>query len=50
MEKLHRSGEAEVRPDKYTFNTVIHAWAKKGGKEAAARAQKLLENMHSMYD
>ena len=27
--------ELDVQPDKYTFNTVIHAYAKAGGTEAA---------------
>jgi hypothetical protein len=28
---------------------VIHAWAKSGGKEAAVKAQHLLNNMRKMH-
>jgi hypothetical protein len=38
-----------VQPDKYTFNTVIHAYAKAGGTEAATKAQELLTRMHTLY-
>lgn len=31
-------------------HTFLTAWAKRGGKEAAVRAQKLLDNMHALYD
>ena len=30
-------------------STVIHAWAKSGGKEAAVKAQQLLTNMRRMH-
>jgi hypothetical protein len=41
--------DLDVRPDKYTFNTVIHAYSKTGGKEAATKAQDLLLRMQKMH-
>ena len=41
--------DLDVQPDKYTFNTVIHSYAKAGGTEAAAKAQELLTKMHKIY-
>jgi hypothetical protein len=49
MKKLQKSGQLDVRPDKYSYNTAIHAWAKKGGIEAAERAQALLRSMERMF-
>src|SRR5210317_223753 len=51
MEKLRDQGgeDLDISPDKYTFNTVIHAYAKSGAKESAAKAHKILDNMNQMY-
>lgn len=51
MEKLREQGgeELDITPDKYTFNTVIHAYAKSGAKEAATKAHRILDNMNQMY-
>ena len=51
MEKLREQagGDVDISPDKYTFNTVIHAYAKSGVKEAATKAHKILDNMNQMY-
>ena len=51
MEKLRDQGgeDLDISPDKYTFNTVIHAYAKSGAKESAAKAHKILNNMNQMY-
>ena len=38
-----------VQPDKYTFNTVIHAYAVRGGTDAAVKAQELLARMHKLF-
>jgi hypothetical protein len=38
-----------VKPDKYLCDTVIRAWAKRGGIDAAFNAQKLLTRMNEMY-
>jgi pentatricopeptide repeat protein len=34
---------------RYTFNTVIHAFAKAGSTEGASKAQELLGRMHKLY-
>lgn len=39
----------DVQPDKFTFNTTMHAYARSGGIEAAEKAQQLLSTMHKMY-
>lgn len=51
MENLRDKGgeELDISPDKYTFNTVIHAYAKSGAKESAAKAHRILDNMNQMY-
>lgn len=51
METLRDKGgeELDISPDKYTFNTVIHAYAKSGAKESAAKAHRILDNMNQMY-
>jgi pentatricopeptide repeat protein len=41
--------DLDIQPDKYTFNTVIHSYAKAGGIDAAVKAQELLARMHKMY-
>ena len=49
LEWMDNLGDLDVRPDKYTFNTVIHAYSKAGGKEAAVKAQDLLMRMQRMH-
>jgi hypothetical protein len=51
METLRDKGgeDLDISPDKYTFNTVIHAYAKSGAKESAAKAHRILDNMNQMY-
>jgi len=51
MEKLReQSGDdTDISPDKYTFNTVIHAYAKSGAKDSATKAHNILDNMNRMY-
>jgi hypothetical protein len=51
MEKLREQAgdDVDISPDKYTFNTVIHAYAKSGAKEAATKAHKILDSMNQMY-
>lgn len=34
---------------RYTFNTVIHSYAKAGGAESASKAQELLQRMQTLY-
>jgi hypothetical protein len=51
METLRDKGgeDLDISPDKYTFNTVIHAYAKSGAKESATKAHRILDNMNQMY-
>ena len=51
MEKLREQAgdDVDISPDKYTFNTVIHAYAKSGAKESATKAHRILDNMNQMY-
>lgn len=38
-----------AKPDTITYNVVINAWAKSGGKGAALEAEKLLAQMHAIH-
>jgi hypothetical protein len=48
MHNLNRTNPS-ICCDKYTFNTVIHAYAKAGGPNAGQKAQELLNTMQTMY-
>lgn len=50
MENLNRTGNKLVKPDAYTYNTVINAWAKSGERGSASRAQHLLSIMEQRYN
>ena len=43
------TGNKDVRPNSYNFNSVISAWANHGGGDAAFRAEKILERMEVLY-
>ena len=43
------TGNEDVRPNSYNFNSVISAWANDGGGDAAFRAEKILERMELLY-
>lgn len=46
MEYLRTMGKTEIQPSRYSFATVISAWAKSGSRtEGAERAQYILERM-----
>lgn len=49
MDELYRAGNSGVKPDTYTYNTLINAWAKSGEKGAAARAEHVLSVMETRY-
>jgi hypothetical protein len=48
-ELASRTGNEDVRPNSYNFNSVISAWANNGGGESAFRAEKILERMEVLY-
>lgn len=48
-ELASRTGNEDVRPNSYNFNSVISAWANKGGGDAAFRAENILERMELLY-
>mmetsp|Transcript_26115 Transcript_26115/g.40623 ORF Transcript_26115/g.40623 Transcript_26115/m.40623 type:complete len:690 (+) Transcript_26115:247-2316(+) len=43
------TGNEDVRPNSYNFNSVISAWANNGGGDAAFRAENILERMEVLY-
>ena len=48
---LYRMDAAGVRPDTWSFNTVLHAWARSGyGKKAAEHASALLLTMEKLHE
>jgi hypothetical protein len=49
MHKMHEDGNVFAKPDTITYNVVINAWAKSGGKGAAAEAEKLLARMQKLH-
>lgn len=49
MHKMHEDGNVFAKPDTITYNVVINAWAKSGGKGAAAEAEKLLAKMQKLH-
>jgi pentatricopeptide repeat protein len=50
MEKRHRDGDPDFKPNTRTHTCVIDAWAKSGERGAARRAEQILNNMISRYD
>lgn len=50
MEELaNTTGNEEVRPNSYNYNSVISALANSQDKGAASRAEKILERMENLY-
>jgi len=49
MDELYRAGNKGVKPDTYTYNTLINAWAKAGERGSAARAEHVLSVMEQRY-
>ena len=49
MDELYRAGNHGVKPDTYTYNTLINAWAKAGERGSAARAEHVLSIMEKRY-
>lgn len=48
-ELASRTGNEDVRPNSYNFNSVISAWANHDGGGAAFRAEQILERMEVLY-
>ena len=46
---MENSQDLNIQPDKYTYNTVLHCYAKAGGPEAATKAQQLLASMERKH-
>lgn len=44
------SGDVSLKPDTICFTSTIDAYAKKGGEEAAERAENLLHEMENLYN
>lgn len=45
MEAKYLAGDNDLKPNTYTYNAVISALAKSGETGAAARAERVLQNM-----
>ncbi len=43
------TGNEDVRPNSYNFNSVISAWANNGDGDAAFRAETILQQMEVLY-
>eukprot|EP00957_Ditylum_brightwellii_P120257 9175467-Ditylum_brightwellii.AAC.1 len=43
-------GKAGVRPDVFTYTSVIDALAKVGTKKSAEKAEEILKNMEALYN
>jgi len=50
MEDSYESGNSLAKPDRVSMNTVIAAYAKKGGAESVDRAMELREKMEKNFD
>jgi hypothetical protein len=50
MEKRHRDGDRDFKPNTRTHTSVIDAWAKSGEQGAARRAEQILNSMISRYE
>ena len=49
MDELYQGGNVDVKPDTYTYNTLINALAKSGDGPSAARAEEILQVMEQRY-
>jgi hypothetical protein len=49
MEKRHRDGDNDFKPNTRTYTSVIDAWAKSGEKGAAKRAEQIFLAMYTTY-
>ena len=48
LEKLWRSGNEKVKPDRFLYNAVIDAWARSGRRDAPKRAEAILQHMEQL--
>ncbi len=49
MDRLHKGGNPDVKPDTITFNAVLDAWARSGDRMAPRRAEQILDHMDELY-
>jgi len=49
MEAKYMAGDMDLKPNTFTYNAVINALAKSGEPGAAARAERVLQNMVNRY-
>lgn len=47
MQQVSRSGDSEISPNQYTFVSVINCWARSHDKNAAKRAEDILDLMEN---
>lgn len=50
MDELYRAGNKGVKPDTYTYNTLINGWAKNSERGSAERAEHVLSVMEKRYN
>jgi PPR repeat family/Pentatricopeptide repeat domain len=49
MDRLHKSGNQDVKVDTISFNAVLDAWARSGDRGAPRRAEQILAHMDELY-
>jgi hypothetical protein len=49
MDELYLAGNTGVKPDRYTYNTLINVWAKSNERGSAARAEHVLSVMEKRF-
>jgi pentatricopeptide repeat protein len=47
--RAYETGDPELKPNTFTYNTLINALAKSGEIGAASRAERILTSMHKKY-
>lgn len=48
MDRLHKSGNSDVKVDTISFNAVLDAWARSGDRVAPRRAEQILAHMDEL--
>ena len=49
MQQKYDEGKSSVRPNTYTYNALIDAYARAGGLEMASHAERILKNMNNIF-
>jgi len=47
MHELSEAGDLDIRPDSYSFSSVINCWARSDDQYSAQRAERILDLMES---